>query len=144
MNFQPHFGEYGPYFQNFTKMMFFTWINKHMICKLDLFYLRPNLPIISGELLYKFKRKLNALSCDLMIGFRWTFFYFVILSEFFKTKKKDIRNWTGILQDNCKKRFLQVNLPATGKNYGLRLSYDISVQFWISFFYFQEGTVSYN
>ena len=39
-NFQPHSGEYGPYFQNFTEMMFFTWINKHMICKLDLFYLK--------------------------------------------------------------------------------------------------------
>ena len=37
-NFQPHSEEYGPYFQNFTEMIFFTWINKHMICKLNLFY----------------------------------------------------------------------------------------------------------
>jgi|SRR3954451_1298172 hypothetical protein len=39
-NFLPHSGEYGPYFQNFTEMMFFVWINKHMICKLNLFYFK--------------------------------------------------------------------------------------------------------
>ena len=33
-DFQPFSGEYGPYFQNFTEMMFFTWVTKHMICKL--------------------------------------------------------------------------------------------------------------
>ncbi|CAB5311745.1 unnamed protein product [Rhizophagus irregularis] len=30
-NFQPLTGEYGPYFQNFTEMLLFTWITKHMI-----------------------------------------------------------------------------------------------------------------
>ncbi|CAB5192117.1 unnamed protein product [Rhizophagus irregularis] len=30
-NFQPLSGEYGPYFQNFTEMLLFTWITKHMI-----------------------------------------------------------------------------------------------------------------
>jgi hypothetical protein len=34
-NFQPLPGEYGPYFQNFTEMMLFTWVIKHMICKLN-------------------------------------------------------------------------------------------------------------
>ncbi|CAB5381625.1 unnamed protein product [Rhizophagus irregularis] len=29
--FEPLPGEYGPYFQNFTEMMLFTWITKHMI-----------------------------------------------------------------------------------------------------------------
>ena len=29
-------GEYGPYFQNFTEIMLFTWITKHIIFKLDL------------------------------------------------------------------------------------------------------------
>ncbi|RGB25882.1 hypothetical protein C1646_771142 [Rhizophagus diaphanus] len=30
-NFQPLSGEYGPYFQNFTEMLLFTWFTKHMI-----------------------------------------------------------------------------------------------------------------
>jgi len=32
-DFKPLSGEYGPYFQNFTEMMFFTWVTKHMISK---------------------------------------------------------------------------------------------------------------
>jgi hypothetical protein len=36
VNFEPLLGEYGPYFQNFTEMMLFTWVTKHMICKLNL------------------------------------------------------------------------------------------------------------
>ena len=32
-DFEPLSGEYGPYFQNFTEMMFFTWVTKHMISK---------------------------------------------------------------------------------------------------------------
>ena len=29
--------EYGPYFQNFTSTMLFTWISKHMICECAIF-----------------------------------------------------------------------------------------------------------
>jgi hypothetical protein len=32
-NFIPMTGEYGPYFKNFTEMVFFIWITKHMIRK---------------------------------------------------------------------------------------------------------------
>ena len=32
-NFKGFDGEYGPYFPNFTSMMIFIWITKHMICK---------------------------------------------------------------------------------------------------------------
>ena len=32
-DFEPLPGEYSPYFQNFTEMMLFTWVTKHMISK---------------------------------------------------------------------------------------------------------------
>ena len=40
INFEPLSGEYGPYFQNFTEMMLFTWVTKHMICKLNSFFIK--------------------------------------------------------------------------------------------------------
>ena len=30
--FEEYSGQYGPYFPNFTTMMFFTWVTKHIIC----------------------------------------------------------------------------------------------------------------
>ena len=32
-DFEPLSGDYGPYFQNFTEIMLFTWVTKHMISK---------------------------------------------------------------------------------------------------------------
>ena len=32
-DFKPLPGKYGPYFQNFTEIMLFTWVTKHMISK---------------------------------------------------------------------------------------------------------------
>ena len=32
-NFEGFSGKYGPYFPNFTSLMIFIWITKHMICK---------------------------------------------------------------------------------------------------------------
>ena len=32
----PHsFGEFAPYFKNITELLFFCWMQKHRICKLD-------------------------------------------------------------------------------------------------------------
>ncbi len=36
--FEGFHGEYGPYFQNFTSTMLFTWISKHMICECTIFF----------------------------------------------------------------------------------------------------------
>ena len=36
--FKGFHGEYGPYFQNFTSTMLFTWISKHMICECTIFF----------------------------------------------------------------------------------------------------------
>ena len=34
----PHsFGEFAPYFKNITESLFFCWMQKHRICKLDSF-----------------------------------------------------------------------------------------------------------
>ena len=36
--FEGFHGKYGPYFQNFTSTMLFTWISKHMICGSTIFF----------------------------------------------------------------------------------------------------------
>ncbi|CAG8604137.1 12626_t:CDS:2 [Funneliformis mosseae] len=35
-NFIPMIGEYGPYFKNFTEIVFFIWITKYMITSRDI------------------------------------------------------------------------------------------------------------
>ncbi len=36
--FEGFHGEYGPYFENFTSTMLFTWISKYMICESTVFF----------------------------------------------------------------------------------------------------------